>query len=441
MPYQTSIDVNFESENCSNSSTIIDFTNMQRAIQSPSLIKRKAPPPLESSDLNVSLLLRLSIDTLSCVEHRITKEQEELGKEEKLGLFSEIFDSLLHNITDKLLLKNTWCDADYFKDIVHQLVVVEGEVCSRRFWNRWEVTKCIEKGQTGYDRWRKNYSARRNLLLFNRRLFCLVRPPSVLFGCLSSIPRNGELRNLVNAAFLDENKIDDVVASPKFVVPGRSTFSVKATFGEKRFSCFGRMSLGIFFGMKGYDPLDLRRIKTEENPQFPTWFDVLKKIDPVIYSNPFTEMLEVCRLFEERIKKVMKGLKDAEYFEVVQFAPLQLALADPSCAVIQELHYFEMVSLLVGVQLSLQDFLLRHDEVDWPEELAFDKPKLRNLTTYLDECLESFRINVWYSDLHFFFAYFRGKLFSLFFVGSYEVMQTVTLFTMSKGLISTMIYS
>ena len=37
------------------------------------------------------------------------------------------------------------------------------------------------------------------------------------------------------------------------------------------------------------------------------------------------------------------------------------------------------------------------------------------MTTYLDECLESFRINAWYSDLHFFFAYFRGKLFSLLF--------------------------
>ena len=70
-----------------------------------------------------------------------------MEKEEKLGGFGEIFDSLLHNITDKLLLKNTWCDADYFKDIVYQLVVVEGEVCSRKFWNRWEVTKCIEKGQ------------------------------------------------------------------------------------------------------------------------------------------------------------------------------------------------------------------------------------------------------------------------------------------------------
>ena len=416
VPYQTSIDVNFKSENCSNSPTIIGFTNMQRAIQSHSLNKRKAPPPLESSDLNVSLLLRLSVDTLSCVEHRITKEQEELEKEEKLGGFGEIFDSLLHNITDKLLLLNTWCDADYFKDIVYQLVVVEGEVCSRRFWNRWEVTKCIEKGQTGYDRWRKNYSARRNLLLFNRRLFCLARPPSVLFGCLSGF----NCRNLVSDQFLDENRILDErrkeeLRSAKFVVASRSTFAVQATFGEKRYACFGRISLGIFFGMTGYDAEDLTRIKTEEDPQFPDWFDILKKIDPVIYSNPFTEMLEVCRLFEERIKKVMNGLKDAEYFEIVQFTPLQLALDNPSCAVIQELHYFEIVSLLVGVQLSLHDFLLRHDEDDWPAALAADKPKLRNMTTYLDECLESFRINVWYSDLHFFFAYFRGKLFSLLF--------------------------
>jgi hypothetical protein len=111
----------------------------------------------------------------------------------------------------------------------------------------------------------------------------------------------------------------------------------------------------------------------------------------------------------------MNGLKDEGYFEIVQFTPLQLALDNPSCAVIQELHYFEIVSLLVGVQLSLHDFLLRHDEDDWPAALAADKPKLRNMTTYLDECLESFRINVWYSDLHFFFAYFRGKLFSLLF--------------------------
>ena len=44
------------------------------------------------------------------------------------------------------------------------------------------------------------------------------------------------------------------------------------------------------------------------------------------------------------------------------------------------------------------------DEDDWPAELSVDKPKLRMITTYLDECLESFRINVWYSDLHFFFA-------------------------------------
>ena len=67
---------------------------------------------------------------------------------------------------------------------------------------------------------------------------------------------------------------------------------------------------------------------------------------------------------------------------------MQLALADPSCAVIQELHYFEIVSLLVGVQLSLHDFLLRNDEDDWPVGLGADKTKLRNMTTYLDECLE-----------------------------------------------------
>jgi len=193
----------------------------------------------------------------------------------------------------------------------------------------------------------------------------------------------------------------------------RSPFGVEYSFGEKRYACFGRISLGIFFGMTGYDKDDNTRIKTVENPTLTSgWFRLLKEIDPVIYSNPFTEMLEVCKLFEERIENFMKELEDSKYFDIVEFSPLQLALANPSCAEIQDLTYFEIVSLLHGFQLSLGDFWLTHDEGNWPEELLVDKEGLRMIVNILTDCMDSFRINVWYSDLHFFFAYFRGKLLS-----------------------------
>ena len=386
---------------------------MQRAFRSPSSLNR-VPPPLTSDDLSKPALLLLAYDTLSCVNHRISDEQKQLEKPDKLGSFGTIFDSLLHIITDKLLLKDTWCDSEYFKDILYRLFVVEGEICSKRFWQRWEVTKCTEKGQAGADRWRKHYSARRNLLLFNRRLFCIARPSSVLFGCLSTLNRSGEnaAKCLVSEAFIAENATKRI-QDPRNVVASRSPFGVSYSFGEKRYACFGRISLGIFFGMTGYDKDDNTRIKTVENPTLTSgWFRLLEEIDPVIYSNPFTEMLEVCKLFEERIENFMKELADSKYFDIVEFSPLQLALANPSCAEIQDLTYFEIVSLLHGFQLSLGDFWLTHDEGNWPEELLVDKEGLRMIVNILTDCMDSFRINVWYSDLHFFFAYFRGKLLS-----------------------------
>jgi len=381
---------------------------MQRAFRSPSSLNR-VPPPLTSSDLSKSSLLLLAFDTLSCVNHRISEDQRQLEKADKLGSFGAIFDSLLHIITDKLLLKDTWCDSEYFKDIVYRLVVDEGEVCSRRFWLRWEVTKCTEKGQMCYDRWRKNYSARRNLLLSNRRLFFIARPSSVLFGCLSY---DNDVKGLVSKSFLVENSTDQL-QDPRQVFPSRSSFGVRNTFGERRYACFGRISLGIFFGMTGYEGDGNRRIKTVENPTITSQMMLLKReIDPVVYSNPFTEMLEVCKLFEGRIEKIMKELEESHYFNIVQFSKLQLALAYPRSKEIQDLSYFEIVSLLLGFQVSLYDFFLKHSADDWPDELHVDIHGLREILSSLDECLDSFRINVWYSDLHFFFAYFRGKLLS-----------------------------
>ena len=88
----------------------------------------------------------------------------------------------------------------------------------------------------------KNYLTRRNLLLFNRRLFCIARPSSVLFGCLSTLNRSGEnaAKCLVSEAFIAENATKRI-QDPRNVVASRSTFAVQATFGEKRYACFGRI--------------------------------------------------------------------------------------------------------------------------------------------------------------------------------------------------------
>jgi hypothetical protein len=99
-------------------------------------------------------------------------------------------------------------------------------------------------------------------------------------------------------------------------------------------------------------------------------------------------MLEVCKLFEERIEKIMKELEESNYFNIVQFSQLQLALANPSCAEIQDLTYFEIVSLLHGFQLSLGDFCLKHDADDWPDELHVDIHGLREIVNF-------FRLSVW----------------------------------------------
>ena len=180
-------------------------------------IKPKVPPPLESDDFVVKNLIRLSFDSLSCVDHRISPDQRELKSKEKLGAYGADFDSVLHCVIDKFLLKLK--KKLYVKETLYQLVVSDGQICSKKYWKRWEETRCTEKGSGGSDRWRKSYSARRNTLLFNRRLFVLTRPSSVLFGCLSSVATYHGYRSkqLVSAEFLGENQFAKSIAAGRVV--------------------------------------------------------------------------------------------------------------------------------------------------------------------------------------------------------------------------------
>ena len=372
-----------------------------------SRIQSKVPPPLESDDLDVKCLIRLAFDTLSCVDHRISPDQRELKSKEKLGAYGADFDSILHCVIDKLLLKSTWCDADFVKETLNQLVVSDGLICSKKYWKRWEGTRCTDKGSDGSDRWRKSYSARRNTLLFNRRLFVLTRPSSVLFGCLSSVAtyRGYRFKQLVSDEFLGENQFAKCIAA------GRVVFGAEYTYGELKIACFGRISLGIFFGMAGFTGDNLSQIGIIESLVWPKCFDHMKTVDPVIYSNPFTEMLAVCELFETRIADLMGRLIETNFFEIeTSFEALTLALVNPKCEEIQALTYFDIVSLLSGVHRGVFVLFSTHDHDDWPETLNVNRDEMRDIFSHLDEIMDAFRVNVWYSDLHFFFAYFRGKL-------------------------------
>ena len=385
---------------------------MQRH-RSQSHIKPKVPPPLESDDFDVKCLIRLSFDSLSCVDHRISPDQRELKSKEKLGAYGADFDSVLHCVIDKFLLKSTWCDADFVKETLYQLVVSDGLICSKKYWKRWEGTRCTDKGSDGSDRWRKSYSARRNTLLFNRRLFVLTRPSSVLFGCLSSVATYHGYRSkqLVSAEFLGENQF------AKSIAAGRVVFGEESTYGELKFACFGRISLGIFFGMTGFFGDNEDQVMIIENPVWPSCFDHMRTVDQVIYSNPFTEMLEVCELFETRMSDFMARLIETNFFEIeTTFEALTLALVDPKCSEIQVLTYFDIVSLLSGVHSRMFLFIRTHRDDDWPGTLTVNRDELREFFSELDEVMNAFRVNVWYSDLHFFFAYFRGKLLGFIFV-------------------------
>jgi hypothetical protein len=228
----------------------------------------------------------------------------------------------------------------------------------------------------------------------------------VLFGCLSSVAtyRGYRFKQLVSDEFLGENQFAMSIAA------GRIVFGAQYTYGELKFASFGRISLGIFFGMAGFMGDNGSQIMIIENPVWPKCFDHMKTVDPVIYSNPFTEMLEVCELFETRIADLMGRLIETIFFEIkTSFEALTLALVDPKCEEIQALTYFDIVSLLSGVHREVFVlFSTHHDE--WPETLTVNRNEMRDIFSDFEEAMDAFRVNVWYSDLHFFFAYFRGKL-------------------------------
>ena len=116
-------------------------------------------------------------------------------------------------------------------------------------------------------------------------------------------------------------------------------------------------------------------------------------------------------LRQARIADLMGRLIETNFFEIkTSFEALTLALVDPKCEEIQALTYFDIVSLLSGVHREVFVLFSTHDRDEWPETLTVNRNEMREIFSDFQEAMDAFRVNVWYSDLHFFFAYFRGKL-------------------------------
>ena len=123
-------------------------------------------------------------------------------------------------------------------------------------------------------------------------------------------------------------------------------------------------------------------------------------------------MLKICELFEARVQTVMIALQRIKFFDVVQLSPLSQKLVEPSCPEVQELSYFEILSLFSAVKKeAFRLFRLRKDEesASWAQLEGPDENSFKQIVNDMLNAVDSFKTNVWYSDLHFFFAYFRGK--------------------------------
>ena len=191
------------------------------------------------------------------------------------------------------------------------------------------------------------------------------------------------------------------------------------------FSCTARIAVGAFFGIhKIVLDATAGTIKVKDGTDYPDFFDGYTKVDDFVDYNPFSEMLRVCSSFERRIISVCKTLADSGFFENFdkELTPTMKAMVeDFTGREVQNLSYWE----IVGLVEKLDDMVSNVYEDRNESDSIFSN--LRDITAdELYKCRReftmahsSFKENAWYSDLHFFFAYFRGKMIRLLFFLSF----------------------
>jgi hypothetical protein len=369
--------------------------------------------------LDLKLFVQLSFDILSSTERRISPEQRELKTD--LGPHGPEFDSAMHALTDKLLFENVWFNTVDLRKVLYNIVVSDAGICSAEYFQKWEKTSAYQRSKTGVERWVHYLSAKKSGLLSNRRLYALFPSPAVLFGCLSSVLKfhSDISKDLVSKQF----STAELDRSSVFIQPvpfGGEMFS-----GIFVFSCTARIAVGAFFGIhKIVLDATAGMIHVKDGTDYPDFLDGYTKVDDFVDYNPFSEMLRVCFHFERRIISACKTLVESGFFENLdkELTPTMTAMVeDFSGREVQNLSYWE----ILGLVEKLDEMVAKVYEDRNESDSIFSK--LRNITEdELYECRKSltmahssFRENAWYSDLHFFFAYFRGKMIRLLFFLSF----------------------
>jgi hypothetical protein len=369
--------------------------------------------------LDLKLFVQLSFDVLSSTERRISPEQRELKTD--LGPHGPEFDSAMHALTDKLLFENVWFNTVDLRKVLYNIVVSDAGICSPEYFQKWEKTSAYPRGKTGAERWVHYLSGKKSGLLTNRRLYALFPTPTVMFGCLSSVLKfhSDISKNLVSKQFstaqLDRSSV--------FIQP--VPFGGKMFSGILAFSCTARIAVGAFFGItKIVLDATAGMIHVKDGSDHPDFLDGYTKVDDFVDYNPFSEMMRVCFSFERRIISACKTLVEAGFFENLdkELTPTMKAMVeDFSGREVQNLSYWE----ILGLVEKLDDMVAKVYQDRNESDSIFSN--LRDITEdELYECRReltmahsSFRENAWYSDLHFFFAYFRGKMIRLLFLFSF----------------------
>ena len=353
-------------------------------------------------EINGSRLVKLIFDVLGCFSRRLSKEQQAL-KDTELGELGPEFDSALLGLTDKLLLTDCWLTAQAFYEKLYQVIVKDAQICSRGYWKKWQDMKVSKKGRSCVEKWFHFYSGRKQGLLATRRMFIVCPTPSIMYGCLSGHLKYGTeaSKDLVSESFLSRH-FPNSVTSSVYLAP--ISFGSEVSYLVAPYACFGRISTGVFFGLRGIDGDNLQVDDMRYDDDWPDNFRVHEKKDPWVDYNPFAEMLGICELFESRIEDAVKKMHGLELFGE-DSSSLEALLTDMSRPEIKALSYYDICYLIHRIAFRFHEVLNKAKEeqrFDYCDEIA---PVYDDLL----DALRSFKINVWYSDLHYFFAYFRGK--------------------------------
>ena len=359
-----------------------------------------------AKSVNGANLVELSFDLLSAVNHRISDDQEAL--KEKLGPLGAEFDVLTHSLTNALLFKDPFLHVDDFLAVMRTLLVEQASVCTLSYFNAWLATKAHAKGKTGLERWKKHFSAQKSMLLAARRQYVLMPTPAVLFGCLSTVCFTEPLlhKDLRSIAI---GQAGNPESDPVYL--DRVPFGTHKIRHDRRCQAFVRISDGVFFNITeiSTNPQNPHIVTVEQ----PTESEGLTDMPNGIYeTNPWVEILRSSQNFYDTILDFADEWAKIDGIAVVYDWPEMESFQDGGDESFRKRTVYEVISIvkiciskIVAIEKTRGDS--EYFLAEWPSEVV---KRLFSFPDRLKRLIDGFLINVKFSDLHFFFAYFRGEL-------------------------------